>query len=363
VLTSRSGYDDPAVRYPAREVRDGVEIVRLPWSSFGKQSIAIRLLGGLSFVVQATLRSLGLGRADLVLVSTSPPMASLGGLAIAGLKRAALTFWVMDLNPDQMVALGRLRPGALPVRLFDALNRMVLGRARDVVVMDRFMADRVNAKRDVRRKLTILPPWPLDDPLEPVPHADNPFRAAQGLEGKLVVMYSGNHGPNTPFTTILAAAARLVDRPRLFFLFIGGGVGKREVEQCGLPNVRSLPYQPLETLRYSLSAADVHLVTMGDEVVGIVHPSKIYGAMAVARPVLFLGPADSHVGDLLARADFGWSIRHGDVAGAERLLRDLLALTPAELETRGARGQALIQAELSRDRLCGQFCDLLERRA
>ena len=43
VLTSRTGYDDPAITYPAREVRQGVEIRRLSWASFGKRSIAARL--------------------------------------------------------------------------------------------------------------------------------------------------------------------------------------------------------------------------------------------------------------------------------------------------------------------------------
>ena len=361
VLTSRDGYDDPSIRYPSRETRDGVDIRRLRWCSFGKRSILVRLLGGLSFVLQAIVRGFWLGPLDVVLVSTAPPMASSAALVIGRLRGAALKFWVMDLNPDQMIALGRLHPTALPVRLMDWLNRRILARAADVVVLDRFMAQRINAKRDVSDKLSIIPPWPLDDHLEPVPHAVNPFRMAHGLDGKLVVMYSGNHGPSNPFSTILEAAARLQHETRLVFMFIGGGVGKREVEAAGLPNVRSLPYQPLETLRYSLSAADVHLVTMGDELVGIVHPCKVYGAMAVARPILLLGPGVSHVGDLLEREPVGWTLRHGDVEGAVRLLERLVEMTAAEREMRGERARAMIDAELSKTLLCGRFCDVLER--
>ena len=58
VLTADRGYDDPAVRYPRRETREGVRIVRLPWSSLGKRSMLLRLAGGLSFIVQATLSEL-----------------------------------------------------------------------------------------------------------------------------------------------------------------------------------------------------------------------------------------------------------------------------------------------------------------
>jgi len=363
VLTSRNGYDDPSVRYASSEIRDGVEVRRLPFCSFGKRSMMTRLLGGFSFVLQAIVRGLSLGQIDAVLVSTGPPMASLAALVIRWVRGAVLKFWVMDLNPDQLVALGRIRSSALPARLLDWLNRQVLARATDVVVLDRFMARRINAKRDVSDKLTIIPPWPLEDHLAPVAHADNPFRTAHGLEGKFVVMYSGNHGPSHPFATILSAAAHLRDERRLVFMFIGGGVSKGEVEAAGLPNVRSLPYQPLTALRYSLSAADVHLVTMGNEMVGVVHPCKVYGAMAVARPVLLLGPEASHVGDLMAREPIGWVLRQGDVEGAVRLLTTIVALPVEELVRRGERARALIDAELSKARLCGRLCDLLERRA
>src|SRR2546425_192372 len=82
---------------------------------------------------------------------------------------------------------GRCGPPALPVRLFAWLTRRILARATDVIVLDRFMAQHVNHKRDVSEKLSILPPWPLDDYLEPVPHERNPFRTEHGLEGKRVV--------------------------------------------------------------------------------------------------------------------------------------------------------------------------------
>src|SRR6266699_170118 len=361
VFTSRNGYDDTSIRYPAREVVGGAEVQRLPWCSFGKASILVRLLGGLSFVLQAILRSLRLRKVDAILVSTTPPMASLAALVISRLRRAPVKFWVMDLNPDQVVALGRLDRNSMLVHLLDWLNRRILARASDVIVLDRFMGQRVNAKRDVTAKLAVIPPWPLDDHIEPVPHNENPFRSTHGLNGKLVVMYSGNHGPSNPFSTILEAAARLSDESRLIFMFVGGGVGKRFVEDAALPNVRSLPYQPLSDLRYSLSAADVHLVTIGDQMVGVVHPSKVYGAMAVARPILLVGPSESHVGDLMRREPIGWMLRQGDVDGAVHLLKSILALPPEELVARGNRARMLIDTGLSKSVLCSRFCDIVER--
>jgi hypothetical protein len=88
-----------------------------------------------------------------------------------------------------------------------------------------------------------------------------------------------------------------------------------------LSNVKCLPYQPLDQLSSSLSAADLHVVVMGDAFVGIVHPCKIYNIMSVGAPVLYIGPQSSHVSDLAAQEKEIFLTRHGDVSGVtERIL-------------------------------------------
>jgi hypothetical protein len=361
VFTARRGYDDPSVTFPAREVIDGVEIRRLPCSSFGKRSLAVRLLGGLIFVLQAIVRGVLLRRVDDVVVSTSPPTASIAAVVIGAVRRARIKYWIMDLNPDQVVALKVVREGSVAVRVFDWLNRLVLSRADEIVVLDRFMAARVARKWDVGDAISIVPPWAHEEQLDLVRHEANPFRRAHGLEGKFVVMYSGNHAPSNPLTTLIEAARRLRDVERLVFMFVGGGAAKAEVEAEKGPNVRSLPYQPLSELRYSLSAADVHVVTMGDALVGIVHPCKLYGAMAVARPILFIGPQNSHVAEIVRENGIGWHVRHGEAERLEALLRTIVAMSPAELASMGVRARQATASGLSKAALCGRLCDIFER--
>lgn len=363
VLASARGYDDPSRRYPLRERRDGVEIRRLPLSSFGKRSIPIRLLGQSIFLAQAFVRGLFTPRLSGVLVSTSPPMCSIVAVLIAAVRRAPVAYWAMDINPDQMVALGKIREGALPARVFDWINRRILRRAQLVVALDRFMAQRLERKAKVRGRLLVLPPWPHEEASALVEHADNPFRQAHGLDGKFVVMYSGNHSPANPLTTVLDAARRLQGRQDIVFLFIGGGLAKRDVEAAiaqGADNIRSLPYQPLEQLRNSLSAADLHVVTIGRGVVGIVHPCKVYGAMAVGRPILFVGPSPSHVSDLLEEHRMGWRVEHGDVDGAVRAIEQACAMADEQRRAMGLRARAAVERSLSKQALCGAFCDAVE---
>lgn len=365
VLAANRGYDDPSVRYASREMRNGVKVRRLPLSSFGKSSIVMRLVAATIFMVQCIARGLFVRNPRAILVSTSPPMCSIAAMVIAAVRRVPIKYWVMDLNPDQMIVLGRLTERSLPARAFNAINRAILKRAADVIVLDRFMAERLARKRDVSDKQTLMPPWPHDDHLAVVAHADNPFRHERGLDGKFVIMYSGNHGYSTPVTTVLQAALKLQDVEDLVFMFIGGGVGKKEVDDTIAEhkprNVVSLPYQPLDRIKYSLSAADVHLVTVGDTVVGVVHPCKVYGAMAVARPILLLGPDPCHVSDLVNEHRLGWHIMHGDVDGAAEAIRRIIRTPAAELAAMGRRGRDLVTTRLSKAALCGRFCDVLER--
>ena len=94
--------------------------------------------------------------------------------------------------------------------------------------------------------------------------------------------------------------------------------------------------------------------------VGIIHPCKVYGAMAVARPILYFGPPESHIGDLLANHSFGVPVRHGDVPGAIDAINRLRTADRAELARMGRLAQTLLASNLSQEFLCGQMCDGLK---
>ncbi|MCC6680137.1 MAG: glycosyltransferase family 4 protein [Phycisphaeraceae bacterium] len=361
VYCANRGYDDPTQKYPRHEVRDAVSIRRLPLSSLGKKSLLHRVVAQLSFLTQCIVRGCFVRRLDRIFISTSPPMCAFAALCIAAIRRVPISYWVMDLNPDQVIVMGRMKPTALPVRMMNMLNRAILGRAQHIVALDRFMAQRLNRKRDVTDKMLIMPPWPHESHLQPIAHADNPFRATHQLQNKFVIMYSGNHSPANPLDTLLETAMRLRDQQDLLFMFIGGGGGKKQIDdqiaQHHPPHIVSLPYQPLSQIKYSLSAADLHVVTMGNEVVGCVHPCKVYGAMAIGRPILYFGPRPSHVSDLLDEAQCGWHLDHGDVDGAVALLNRIRQLPPAQLQQMGENGRKLVEERYGRDVLLPKFVD------
>ena len=94
---------------------------------------------------------------------------------------------------------------------------------------------------------------------------------------------------------------------------------------------------------------------------GIIHPCKIYGAMAVGRPVLYLGPKPSHISDILQDHPFGWHVAHGDVEGMKQRIAAILETPTEQLRTMGKLAQDVLQRSLSQEILQTRLGDRLEQ--
>ena len=251
----------------------------------------------------------------------------------------------MDLNPDEAVAAGWLKENSLTARFLKSVSRWTFRRCEKIIVLDRFMKTRLMRCYGVpEEKIAVIPPWAHDEELKPLSHERNPFRRKQGLTGKFVVMYSGNHSPCHPLDSVLQAARRLKEDTAVLFYFIGGGSLTGQVREYArsnaLKNIVQLPYQPLQRLSESLSAGDLHLVVMGDAFPGILHPCKIYGILAVGKPFVFIGPEESHLGDLMRKEKFGRRVDHGDVEGLIEAIRFFIQISPEVLEEIAKREMA-----------------------
>ena len=337
VVCSSRGYDDPRVRFPKREIWNGVNIIRIRSTGFGKASKWCRATDFSTFLASCALRLWLLPHFDVVVAMTSPPLISfLSSLAMPS-RANNLVFWSMDLNPDEAITAGWLRENSLIARVLSRMLSYSLKRAAVVVVLDRFMKDRIEAKGIASEKIRVVPPWAHDDHVRFDSVGREEFRKLHGLGNKFVVMYSGNHSPCHPLDTLLEAAERLADRDEIAFCFVGGGSEFKKVQarvrDRSLPNVLCLSYQPFEKLSASLSAADLHVVVMGDRYVGIVHPCKIYNVLAVGAPFLYIGPVESHVNDIIRQASSGaYAAVHGDVdtvtANIFRAVRSTADMSP-----------------------------------
>jgi colanic acid biosynthesis glycosyl transferase WcaI len=322
VICNSRGYDDPKLRFPKQETWNRVKVVRVRSTGFGKSSKWRRAVDFGTFMANCVFRLWSLPQFDVAVAMTSPPLISfIATLGVPGRARS-LVFWSMDLNPDEAIAAGWLREKSPVARLLSRMLVHSMQRADRIIALDRFMKERIEAKGIDADKVLVVPPWPHDDLVMFDPAGRGEFRTVHKLSEKFVVMYSGNHSPCHPLDTLLQAADRLANNDDLAFCFVGGGSEFRKVEEYvrnrNLRNVTCLPYQPIDRLSASLSAADLHVIVMGEQFVGIVHPCKIYNILAVKRPFLYIGPTESHVSDLIAKfpADkVAYISQHGDVDG------------------------------------------------
>lgn len=320
VLASRRGYDDPSVRFSKRERWKGIDIIRLPSIGLGKETKARRALSFASFLIACVFRLLLLPKHDVVVGMTAPPLVSFVASLFVKLKGGRFLYWVLDLNPDEAIAAGWLSEDSVAAKFLNAVLLFTLRHAEKIIVLDRFMKERILAKGVAGEKIEIIPPWSHDDAVKFDAQGRNDFRALHNLSEKFVVMYSGNHSPCHPLDTLLKAADKLKDRSEIAFSFVGGGSQFAKVKSFAaerkLGNISCLPYQPLDKLSASLSAADLHVVVMGDAFTGMVHPCKIYNVLSIGSPFLYIGPEQSHVIDIVAQLGASESAhvaKHGEV--------------------------------------------------
>lgn len=313
VVCSRRAYDNPREQYLKREVWRGVHIRRISCSGFGKRAKWRRAADFGSYLANCLVHLTVLPRFDLILAMTSPPLISWLGAVFSEVKGGRFAFWVMDLNPDEALAAGWLQEGNWTARCLQAMLLYSFRRADTIVTLDRFMAKRIEDKGISRSKISVLRPWAHDQIVRYDAVGRDKFRAMHGLSHKFVVMYSGNHSPCHPLTTLLHAAWRLAGHRDIAFCFIGGGSEFEKVQSFSrfheLSNIITIPYQPLERLAASLSSADLHVVVMGDPFVGIVHPCKVYNIRTLGIPYLYIGPRSSHISEMNPPL----AARHGDV--------------------------------------------------
>lgn len=363
VLTSNKNYDDPRIRYAHYEILRGVEVIRLKWSSFGKKTVLRRLLGQVSFTIQCITKSILGYRPNVILISTAPPLGIFAGLVLSRLKKSSLIYWIMDINPDEAIALGLLPPNSIYVHFFEKINKIALKYADYVIVLDSVMARRIRAKARLKRDPIIIPPWPHEDVIKRSETRGMKFRKKYGLEDKFIFMYSGNHSWVHPLDTILEASKIVESRSDIVFLFVGGGVEKEKIEEAirrGAQNIISLPYQSLDNLGETLAAADVHFVVMGNDMVGIVHPCKIYGAMAAGRPILAITPDESHIAEIIDKYKVGMRFRHGDASGVADCILKLAEMNREEIIKMGENSLNTIKKEFSQEILVKKFLSIIE---
>lgn len=363
VLAGHTRYDAGQMEAPARETRNGVQVRRVATTRFGRRTHLGRVVDYASFYLAVLARLLFGRRYDGVVFLTTPPLIALAGRVARALRGQHYGIWSMDLHPEAEIAAGMLAERSIAGRVLAWLDARAYRGADFVVDLGAYMRDRVLRKGVSAARSHTVNIW--GGRLElPLTNGANPLTRRLELENRFVVMYSGNAGIVHDFGAIFEAMRVLRDDPKIFFLFVGDGPRRREVEvfasREAIHNFAYRDYFPRDCLRYSLSIADVHLISLRAPFVGISVPSKLYGAMASARPILFVGPDQCETADAVRDVRCGVVIdptETGD-AVAGRKIADVLrgwADVRSAREELGARGRCAYVERYDHRLSCSAF--------
>ena len=233
-------------------------------------------------------------RAEVVVSASSPPCLLVVATLVAAWHRARSVHWIMDLYPEIAVALGEVRAGFVSRAIGWAMG-FCYRRAAKVVALDEDMAAQV---RRYGVECAVIRPWVFASVLKQL--AD----ARGEVDAEWTWLYSGNLGRAHEWKTLLAAQAVLEKRGADVRLLFQGGGPSREAAQVragklGLKNCVWTGYVEEAELPSSLRRAQVLAVTQLPAAQGLLWPSKLGLVMSLPRPILWVGPVDGAIAQML----------------------------------------------------------------
>lgn len=291
-------YDPNGVR-----PRTPLKLNEIALFSRSRTSLFFRILNYALFTFGALFKNLFSKAPDAYVCWTDPPWNFWMGFVLKKTKRTPLILVMQDVYPDILFA----HMPHFPLKaLIQWLFLIPLKNADHIVVIGEDMKKILIQKGIEPNRLTVIPNWHDENLLSPTHET---FRETWGLSSKdFVVMHAGNLGFVQDFDSLIEAAKSLQHEKDMVFILVGHGARKNEIEEKirGLSNVKMFPYQDEKDLAKSLSTANIHYVSLKPQFTGLVVPSKLYGIMAVGKPVVAVVSPQSDTAHVIQEAQCGW---------------------------------------------------------
>ncbi|GJQ27238.1 MAG: glycosyltransferase WbuB [Phycisphaerae bacterium] len=363
VLTGNRAWHDPTIVYPARERIGRVDVIRVARPSLHSRSLLDRARGFAVFYSRALAAAHDLGRFDLVIGSTAPPLGGRIARKLAKRIGCPYLYKVYDLYPDTAVALGRLGEHSLITKVWLRDDSRTMRDADAVVCIARGIEDRLRRTRGLISPKLLT----IHDGYDPAriarrhvkPHEEQTPSVPGFTTGRpLIVQYAGNMGLSHPFGTILDAAKRLATDARIRFQFIGAGPARGELAAGLPPSAELLPFQPDDRFADRMHDADICLVTQHTNLFDHALPYKVYAILAAGKPLIFVGNPRSEIADWLQSAECGLTIPQGDGPALADAIKTLYS-DPSRRTAMGRRARALFDERFHVNAATGKWVTLI----
>jgi|UPI000365DCDE colanic acid biosynthesis glycosyl transferase WcaI len=290
------------------EYKNGVQIQRSYVRIRPQPNLLDRILLDASFVITSFLPALNGWRPDVILTTSPSLPACIPTTLLGWLYNCPVVLNLQDILPDAAIHLGLLKSKLL-IKIFTALEKFAYHTATKISVISDGFVENLLAKNVEPNKIVQIPNWVDVNFIRPLPKENNIFRLTHNLNGKFVVLYSGNIALTQGLETVVKAASRLRHIPDIAFVIVGEAKGlqrlQQECQNWGADNVLLLPFQPRERLPEMLAAADVGLVVQKKNVISFNMPSKIQVLLASGRAIIASVPENGTAAKAIQKSSGG----------------------------------------------------------
>ncbi|MBN3874841.1 MAG: glycosyltransferase family 4 protein [Nostoc sp.] len=337
----RQIYQEYRGKWYLNEYKNGVQIQRSYVWIRPQPNLLDRVLLDASFVVTSFVPALIGWRPDVIL-STSPSLPSCVPVALLGWLRACpVILNLQDILPEAAVHVGLIK-NKLLIQLFTLLEKFAYHSASKISVIADGFVDNLRSKGVEADKIVQIPNWVDVNFIRPLPKENNPFRAAHNLNGKFVVLYSGNIALTQGLESVVKAASVLRHIPDIVFVIVGEAKGLQRLQQeCldwGADNVLLLPFQPRKYLPQMLAAADVGLVVQKKNIVSFNMPSKIQVLLASGAALIASVPDNGTAAKAIRQSGGGVIVPPEDPQALAMAILDLYQ-NPEKVKTLGYKSR------------------------
>lgn len=361
VIAAQPGYageDTQKTKLFEKDYLENIKVIRIRLPKVDKTSKVSRMKYIFSYFMLANLALWKEKGVDAIYTISQPPV--LGGLiGTIGkfLKRSKHIYNIQDFNPEQAAAVSYTNKQSI-FKLAKKVDMLSCSYSDCVIVVGNDMSETLKKRFDNKKvpNHVVINNWTNEDEIIPLDKKDvhiQQFLKENDLQNKFVIMYSGNIGLYYDLENIIKVTEHFKRYEDLAFVFIGEGAVKQKmqsfVEEKEISNVYFLPYQPKEFIKYSLNAADVHLVVNQKGIKGVSVPSKIYGVMAAGKPILGVLEQGSEAQMLIAKGKCGVVVEPQDYQAITEQIEYLYKLEKEKILNLGFNGRDYLDQHLKRE--------------
>lgn len=369
------------------EELNGVKIIRVRVPEFTKANKVSRVKNIISYFFGALGAAMKAGKQDYVFTISQPPI--LGGLlGVLGkwMKHAKMIYCIQDFNPEQVMAVNYssnkliLKAMMIADKFSCRHSDLVITVGRDLVetLKNRFKGHKVP-------KYAMINNWIDEKEVYPLPQDHErvvAFKRQYGLDDKFVIMYSGNIGLYYDLEKLMKVMKQFrkgytqkgvyepgpvtADGREVVFAFVGAGSVLDKLvlytKEHHFENVIFIPYQGKDDLIYSLNAGDVHWCVNAKGIKGVSCPSKAYGIMSVAKPIIGVLEEGTEIRELIEECNCGKCCEPGDYVEVADIIRWYIENAgTGKVIKMGQNGRKYLEKNLTKDVSVRKYTEVIKK--